>query len=96
MANDCVSVKNVIGSSRNKTSPDGDSWQAFWERQSPKKWPSKCKCCEKNSATLGGHVTIVGQGKKQYIIPMCSACNNIPTGEFRNIDKSWLIPVVND
>lgn len=96
MANNCVSLNNAHGSSRNETSPDGGSWREFWEHRNKNGWPKKCICCGENPATLGGHVTIVGQGQKQYIVPMCPDCNNKPRAEFRNIDKSWLVPVVDD
>lgn len=85
-----VTIKNKRGTSRHPTK-DGVSWKKYWEENSHLSWPSKCQCCLKEPATLGGHVFIVSTTSKEYIVPMCSLCN-AKNEEFRNVDKDYLVP----
>ncbi|MBE6840834.1 MAG: hypothetical protein E7506_06250 [Ruminococcus sp.] len=51
------------------------SWKQHWINVSGKKWPDKCmvKGCYAQ-ATLGAHITKVGESK-EYIVPACESCN---------------------
>lgn len=51
------------------------SWKQHWINVSGKKWPDKCmvKGCDAQ-ATLGAHITKVGESK-EYIVPACESCN---------------------
>lgn len=51
------------------------TWKKHWIKFSGKKWPDKCmvKGCDA-PATLGAHITKVGE-RKEYIIPACEGCN---------------------
>ena len=73
--------RNVIGSDERKCSCG--SWKEHWKKFSGKKWPSECsvKGCSE-SADLGAHVHIVGE-KKEWIVPMCTNCNNDPDKTFQ-------------
>lgn len=76
-----IKVKNKNGTA-GKTPPAGYvSWLDFWE----KKKNTKATICEvmgcSSRPTLGGHVIKSGEGGKEYILPMCSACNNKPDDE---------------
>ena len=74
--------KNVIGSDKRDHCSCG-SWKEHWKKFSREKWQSKCSvegCSE--SADLGAHVHIAGE-KKEWIVPMCTACNNDWDKEFQ-------------
>ena len=76
-----IKVKNKKGTS-DKTPPAGyASWLVFWEKKKGKK-ATKCEVlsCSGNP-DLGGHVIKVGEGNKEYILPMCTKCNNQPDDE---------------
>ena len=88
-----IDVKNKKGTA-DKEPPEGyDSWLDFWEKKKGKK-ATQCEVMRCNgSPDLGGHVIKVGEGSKEYILPMCSACNNKPEDE---VFKAWdtdLVPV---
>lgn len=81
-----IEVKNKKGTA-DKDPPSGyDSWLDFWE----KKKGSKATTCEvlacKGDPDVGGHVIKEGEGGKEYILPMCSSCNNKPDDE---VFKAW-------
>ena len=88
-----IDVKNKKGTA-SKTPPAGyDSWLDFWEKKKGK----KATTCEvlwcKGQPDLGGHVIKAGEGSKEYILPMCSSCNNKPEDQ---VFKAWdtdLVPV---
>ena len=81
-----IQVKNKKGTSEKKPPSGYSSWLDFWEKKKSKKADS----CEvigcKGNPDVGGHVIKVGEGNKEYILPMCSECNNKPDGE---IFKAW-------
>ncbi|WP_340621371.1 hypothetical protein [Xenorhabdus siamensis] len=83
-----IKVKN------NKNPPTGyNSWLDFWENKKGK----KAEECESRrcsgSADIGGHVIRSGDGNREYILPLCSSCNNTSnTDEFEAWDAD-LIPV---
>lgn len=58
------------------------SWKEHWVNISQNTWPEKCGVlgCD-NKADVGAHVLING-GSKEYIMPMCKACN-ASTDNFR-------------
>lgn len=81
-----IEVKNKKGTA-DKNPPDGyDSWLDFWE----KKKDIKATTCEvlacEGSSDVGGHIIKVGDGSKEYILPMCYSCNNKPDDE---VFKAW-------
>ncbi len=81
-----IDVKNKKGTA-DKTPPAGyKSWLDFWEK---KKGTRSTKCevllC-KGTPDLGGHVIKAGEGNKEYILPMCSSCNNKSE---REVLKAW-------
>lgn len=63
-----VTIKNVNGGSIHSTSPNGGSWFEFWEDHSTTNDPIICPCCSEGCTEVGGHVTIAGDSKKQYIL----------------------------
>jgi hypothetical protein len=88
-----IDVKNKKGTAGN-TPPSGcNSWLDFWE----KKKGGKATQCEvmscKGSPNLGGHVIKVGEGSKEYILPMCYTCNNKPENEVFKVWDTDLVPV---
>ena len=81
-----IEVKNKKGTS-DKNPPSGySSWLDFWEKKKAKK-ANTCEVLHCNGKPdMGGHVIKVGEGGKEYILPMCSECNNKPDDE---IFKAW-------
>ena len=81
-----IEVKNKNGTA-NKTPPSGySSWLDFWQKAKGK----KATTCEVHGCggnpDVGGHVIKSGEGSKEYILPICYACNNKPDGE---AFKAW-------
>jgi hypothetical protein len=88
-----VSVKNKKGTSPNPPPAGYSSWLEYWEKKKGKK-ATKCEvrnCSGKPD--LGGHVIKVGEGGKEYILPMCSSCNNKPDTEIFEAWDGDLVPV---
>ena len=81
-----IEVKNKKGTVE-KDPPSGySSWLDFWEKKKSKK-ATTCEVlgCSGNP-DLGGHVIKVGEGGKEYILPICYSCNNKPEDE---VFKAW-------
>lgn len=81
-----IEVKNKKGTVE-KDPPTGySSWLDFWEKKKGKK-ATTCEVlgCSGNP-DLGGHVIKVGEGGKEYVLPMCYSCNNKPEDE---VFKAW-------
>ena len=81
-----IEVKNKKGTVE-KDPPSGySSWLDFWQ----KKKGEKATTCEvlgcSGNPDLGGHVTKVREGGKEYILPMCYSRNNKPEDE---VFKAW-------
>lgn len=88
-----IDVKNKNGTA-DKTPPSGySSWLDFWEKNK-KQQASKCEVllC-KGKADVGGHVIKSGEGGKEYILPICYACNNKPEDEIFKARETDLVPV---
>lgn len=88
-----ITVNNKNNTS-NKTPPiEYSSWLDFWEENKGKK-AERCEVryCN-NFAQVGGHVIKAGEGPKEYILPLCKACNNKPDGETFEAWESDLISV---
>lgn len=87
-----IKVKNKRGTSEKDAASGYSSWLDFWEK---KKYEIAGECkvfaCT-NRAELGAHVIKSGQGGKEYILPMCSSCNN-KDGKIFNTLKSFLVSV---
>lgn len=81
-----IDVKNKKGTAVKMPPAGYVSWLDFWEKKKGKK-ATKCEVmlC-KSSPDLGGHVIKAGEGNKEYILPMCSACNKKPEDE---VFKAW-------
>ncbi len=81
-----IEVKNKKNTSDKEPPAGYTSWVEFWE----KKKGIKAVNCEVKScsgkAEVGGHVIKVGEGPKEYILPMCYTCNNKPDDE---VFKAW-------
>ncbi|MEW5825815.1 MAG: hypothetical protein AB1778_03205 [Candidatus Bipolaricaulota bacterium] len=88
-----VDVKNKKGTGSNPAPSGYTSWLDFWERKRGKK-ATKCEVLGCSAgADVGGHVIKAGEGPKEYILPMCTGCNNKGESE---VLKAWdtdLVPV---
>ena len=75
-----------------RTPPPGyDSWLDFWEKKKGKKvYLCKAYNC-RNDVKVGGHDYKVGVGGKEYILPLCSPCNNKDESFYASEDD--LVPV---
>ena len=72
-----VDVKNKKGTAHKNPPPGYTSWLDFWEKKKGKKaTQSEVTLC-KGSPDIGGHVIKVGEGSKEYILPM-SDCVILP------------------
>lgn len=89
-----VQVKNLNGTADRKPK-HYDSWREFWDCHTMEPWPDKCTCCGENTATVGGHVHLVGDNKF-YIIPMCKQCNGQTSKPIFNVDIKYLVAVHDD
>jgi hypothetical protein len=88
-----IKVKNKKGTADKEPPPGYSSWLDFWEEKKGKKATvCEVKGCNGNP-DLGGHVIKVGEGSKEYILPMCSKCNNKPEDEEFEAWESDLVPV---
>jgi hypothetical protein len=88
-----IDVKNKKGTS-DKMPPKGyTSWLDFWEKTKGK----KATTCEALSCTgkseVGGHVIKVGEGGKEYILPICYSHNNKSESETYQAWDTDLVPV---
>lgn len=88
-----INIKNKKGTAGKTPPADYSSWLDFWEKKKRKK-ANQCEVmlC-KSSPDLGGHVIKAGEGNKEYILPLCSACNNKPEDEVFKAWDSDLVPV---
>jgi len=81
-----IEVKNKNGTADKIPSTGYTSWLDFWEKKKGK----KAATCEAMSCSgkpdVGGHVIKSGEGRKEYILPICYNHNNKPDGE---IYKAW-------
>lgn len=88
-----IQVKNKKGTSSKTPPASFNSWLDFWQK---KKGKSALSCevhaCGGN-ADLGGHVIKAGQGGTEYILPLCSRCNNMPEDEVFTAWDDDLVPV---
>jgi len=89
-----IDVKNKKGTS-GRTPPAGYStWLDFWEKEKGMK-ATKCEVLACGGrADLGGHVIKLGEGGREYILPMCYTCNNKTEGEAFKAWEGDLIPVL--
>ncbi|MDX7990537.1 hypothetical protein [Xenorhabdus littoralis] len=90
-----VKVKNKNNTSNKKPPTGYDSWLDFWEKKKGK----KATVCESRtcsgSANVGGHVIKSGISSKEYILPLCSSCNNSSNTDYFDAWDADLIPVHN-
>lgn len=88
-----VEVKNKKGTSGNPPPAGCTSWLDFWEKKKGKK-ATKCEVLSCNGGPdVGGHVIKVGEGSKEYIVPMCYDCNNKSEDEVFKVWDLDLVPV---
>lgn len=90
---DFIKVKNINGTA-NRTPNGYSSWIDFWKAE---KRMNHCGCsklgCEEMDDIVGAHVFIVDETSTEYIVPLCSACNNANnTNEF-DVPKTFLVRV---
>ena len=88
-----IEVKNKKGTADNNPPAGYTSWLDFWEKKKGK----KANTCEvhlcNGKPDLGGHVIKLGEGGKEYILPMCYSCNNKPDDEIFRAWENDLVPV---
>ena len=87
-----ILVKNLKGSSCKKFLSIFYCWLDFWEIKK-RLTPGYCRniACT-GSAEKGGHIIVENTDKKEYIVPICSSCNNEYDNEFY-LNESHLVPV---
>lgn len=78
-----VKVKNLNGTSDKTPSCGCSSWIEHWMNNKPNLSVTKCRACGDSDTLLGGHVKIMDcEDRREYIIPICSSCNNTKDKEF--------------
>lgn len=78
-----VKVKNLNGTSDKTPSCGCNSWIDHWMRNSGSGVVVTCRACGNVDILLGGHVKIMDcEDRREYIIPICSSCNNTKDKEF--------------
>ena len=88
-----IYVKNKKGTTDKLLPYKYSSWLDLWEQKKGKE-ASGCSVYEcTGSSDLGGHVIKVGEGGKEYILPMCYSCNNKPEDELFRAFESNLVSV---
>jgi len=71
-----IEVKNKKGTTNKKPPVGYTSWIDFWEKKKDKR-ALNCEVMScRGNAELGGHVIKIGEGNKEYILPLCLSCNN--------------------
>ena len=70
------------------------SWKKFWENQSYKKWPYKCRIANcRKIAIDGAHVWIKGL-EGQFILPTCNHCNTKKLNQWLTANsRAIVVPV---
>ena len=87
-----VKVKNKKGTADKEPPAGYDSWLDFWEKKKGQK-ATKCKVLACGGPSdLGGHVLKVGEEGKEYILPMCTSCNNKPDTDTFEAWEGDLVP----
>ena len=87
-----VNVKNKKGTGDRNVPAGYSSWLDFWEKKKTEKAVNcKVQYCT-GEAEVGGHVYIVGESSKEYIMPLCYSCNKKDDAIFTT-SKSNLVPV---
>ena len=88
-----VNVKNKKITSDSVVPAKYSSWLDFWEKKKNEKAINcKVQYCT-GEAEVGGHVYIVGESSKVYIMPLCYSCNNKKDDAIFTTSKSNLVPV---
>ena len=88
-----IDVRNKKGTADNDPPAGYTSWLAFWEKKKGKK-ANQCEVLNcGGKPDVGGHLIKVGEGGKEYILPMCYGCNNKPESETFKAWDSDLVPV---
>lgn len=79
-------VKNLNGTGEKRPLCNCSSWLQHWNIN---RYPNKdykagyCRACKSKENLLGGHVIKKNStDRREYIVPICSACNNIKDKEF--------------
>lgn len=87
-------VKNLKGTGDKETSCGCSSWLDHWNKN---RYPNNdyeagyCRACKSKKNLLGGHVIKKNSDDRyEYIVPICSACNNDRDKEF-DVKKEDLI-----
>lgn len=71
-----VKVANISGGT-DTAPPDGSpSWFDFWKEKNPFYEPSSCsnRDCGVEGPLFGGHVQVLAEPQKRYVIPLCASC----------------------
>jgi hypothetical protein len=87
-----IAVHN-LNNTGNKNPPAGySSWRLWWQTQTGKMF---CLCSRvgcNNFADVGAHVQKEGSADKSwYIVPLCTACNNISSKEAFLVDAENMV-----
>ena len=83
-----VKIKNVKGSAKED---DNISWIEAYSKIHTV--PTCCPHCKKKRNDLqGAHVYKVGNGTKQYIVPLCPECNNPWNDKEMGVPETYLVP----
>lgn len=88
-----VDVKNKNGTSDRKLPGGYESWLNYWE-ENTKRTAEKCLGCDSEQDLHGSHVYIVGETAKEYIIPLCPACNHAKEGTMFSVMRDDLVRAV--
>lgn len=86
-------VKNIRGSSDNFPPTGFHSWKEYWEVKKNKRF-SGCSCIScLRRAEVGGHVKKVNGTNAWYIVPICTAHNNLPNTASYEVKDDDLLAV---
>ncbi|RYE81919.1 MAG: hypothetical protein EOO65_06165 [Methanosarcinales archaeon] len=79
-------VCNVNGSSAHRR-----NWKSYWLTHSGRSWPEKCQMHQCGGiAAVGGHMYIKRKwGTTNYILPICSLCNQDPDLHYDGPRTRW-------
>ena len=88
-----IKLKNKKGTAGKSSPLQYTSWLDFWEKNKGK-WARNCeaRACYEN-CDVGGHVIKVGEGNKEYILPLCYAHNNLADDVVFEAWETDLVPV---
>lgn len=87
-----IAVHNLNKTADRKPPAGYTTWIKWWETQTGRRFYSCSRVGCNNFADVGAHVQQEGSADKSwYIVPLCTACNNISSKEAFLVDAENMV-----